>query len=387
MIKVTDLYDITKLPVDEHLIDKLISKYLKISHKDMCNEMRETDSLLYDEINYCTKNKKNKFNEEDKAKFLKELNEDYSKSGKLYYHEGIASNPIARMPGWATFQSWYLLGTPKIESNDISHRFYFGISNEKLYELSNVLYDKFKKANIPFYFKAEMNTGLQRTDNVILYTSTPLLEKTMNVIEEVIKERKDLIDECNEPSILTGKIYGKVGYASEDINTKKSYTESVCESFVKSLDSTIYQYKLRNPNSKYKSDYKQKIREYIDSNKQVDLNRIRNRILLNLIKEDPGFKDLLLLDFKNELMKKGFDTNNICFNKRVKREVNSYYINQKSKTRDELIKLRGSLAEEEQNRENNKTMKNSYGFASIIVISLVAMLIALYIFLTKMYIQ
>ena len=131
MIKPSDLYDKTKLPVDEHLLDKLIERYLSISYAKMSNSFMELSKLLYNSINITNENQTTSFNKEDLNQLISVINEDFVNAGRPYdpqKYNGV-KNPLGLMPGWTIFQSWHLLGTEKIESKDIAHRFYFGISN------------------------------------------------------------------------------------------------------------------------------------------------------------------------------------------------------------------------------------------------------------------
>ena len=185
MTKPNNLYEATKLPANEELLNNLLLKYFSISYKDMSNGFSELNKLLYNKINLYSTSSEDLINKEDLNKLINEINQDFINAGSPYKpseHNGVR-NPLGVMPGWNTFKSWHLLGTDKISSKDISHRFYFGIPKSKLYEFANVLYDKLKNANIPFYFKTDVNDNIQRTDNLVLYTSTPLLEQTMAVIE------------------------------------------------------------------------------------------------------------------------------------------------------------------------------------------------------------
>ncbi|MBQ3474692.1 MAG: hypothetical protein IJH20_00760 [Bacilli bacterium] len=328
MIKPNNLYEATKLPANEELLNALLSKYFSIAYKDMSNGFAELNKLLYKKINIYSTNSGDVINKQDLGQLINEINQDFINAGLPYNpseHNGVR-NPLAVMPGWNTFKSWHLLGTERISSNDISHRFYFGIPNSKLYEFANVLYDKLKSANIPFYFKTDINNNIQRTDNLVLYTSTSLLEQTMNVIEQVKQERPDLLSQCSEPSVLAGKYDSKIGYASEDTNANTSYTNLMCESFILSIENCLRTYTHTNPSPQIKMVYQQKIQEYIRSGKSVELDNIKNRILLDiLINNDSTFKHSLLAEFRKELSSKGIDIENVCFNKKVKEEVDQTY--------------------------------------------------------------
>jgi len=355
MIKANDLYEITKLPVDEHLLDKLIERYLSIPYAKMSNGVMELPKLLYDKINILDGSQVSKFNKDDLDNFIKVINDGYIKAGKPFdpkKYNGV-TNPLSLMAGWNIFQSWHLLGTEKIKSKDIAHRFYFGISNDKVYELSHLLYDKFKKKGIPFYFKTDADDHIQRTDNLVLYTSTPLLEKTLEVLEELQKERPDLLQNCCEPSILVGRYSDKIGYATEDKKSTTSYTDLICNTFLNAIEKSLIEYTNGNYNPQMKTLFQQKMEEYKRNNKDVSLKRVKYRILFDiLIKNDATFKQNFFLRFKNELEQKGLDVNNICFNNSVKQDIEQEYGSNKK-----IVLPNGTVMTQEEYLKRNNVMR------------------------------
>lgn len=328
MIRPNELYDKTKLPIDEKLLDKLIQKYFSISFTDMSRMTSDLGTLLYKKINIVDDKTKKRFNQLDLNSLIAEISKDYDNAGRPFdpkLYNGTTS-PLGIMAGWYTFQSWNLLGTEKIHSNQISHRFYFGISNDKLYEFSKYLYEKLKKAKIPFYFKTETNQYVERTDNLVLYTSTPLLGQTLKLLDDMQKERLDLFASCSEPSILAGRLTNSIGYATEDHNAKTSYTDFICKTFIDTLDSELRKIIHDRTLTQIISIYNQKKQEYINAGRDISSDRVRQRILLDiLIKYEPNFKKKLLQSFRQKLIANGIDIENICFNKTVKREIEQYY--------------------------------------------------------------
>ena len=333
MVKVEDLYDKTKIPVDEKLVDELIEKYLQISFKDMNNRQlnigeRKISSLLYNKINFIDTNTKNEINKQDLDTLITKVQNDFNKAGRPYNpaQYGGVSNPLGIMPGWQVFQSWNLLGTEKISSNDLNHRFYFGIDNSKVYDLSNALYDELKEANIPFYFKVDSNKDAQRRDKVVLYTSNELLPKTLEAIENVQTKRADLISSCSGPSILMGKLDEKIGYATESHQSNSSYTDMLCETFTDSIEKSLKAYQSENSNSSLKEAFKSKLEAYEKRGSKLETVDVKRRILMDLLlKEDPNYKKELLQTFRDVLSDKGMDLNNICFNKEIKQEIDTMY--------------------------------------------------------------
>lgn len=318
-----ELYDSVRKPLDMDLIDKLLDKYFSLSYDEMTNVFAELSKQLYDKINIISKDKTDIVNSTDYTNLISKINSDFIAAGKPYdpqKHNGMI-NPLALMPGWCVFRSWDLLGTEKISGSDTSHRFYFALPNSKLYEFADVLYDKLKKENIPFYFKTDMNDGVQRTDNLVLYTSNKFLKQTMKVIDELQKERIDLIKTCAEPSILVGNYSNKIGYASENSKIKESYTSLMCKTFISTMEQALRLYISNNPSSQVRLLYHKKIDEYVKRGLKINDN-VKNRVLLDILVQNvPSFKQQFLDIYKNELIKKGIDINNVCFNKQVKDEL------------------------------------------------------------------
>ena len=325
MLSTNELYNQSKIPLDENLLNKLVDKYLNISFDDMSNVIRDLNQLLYWQINDVKKSNIS-FDEKSRENFLKQINEDFIKASRPYdptRHNNV-KNPISIMPGWEIYQSWNLLGTPKMQN--ISHRFYIAIENDKIYELMQILYDKFKKAGIPFYFKSDSNNLYMRKDNLVIYTTTPLLNETMKILQDLQKERSDLFNHVSEPSLIAGKISDKIGYASEQHNIANiSYTKLITNTFLSTLTSSIAIYKNNNSNSPLRNMYNQTLQTYL--NKGYKLNeRMKTRILFNILwQNDINFRKLFFNNFQNELIKNGIDKDNICFDKKVKDEIENYY--------------------------------------------------------------
>ncbi len=334
MTKAIDLYDKTRIPADEKLLDQLLEKYFSISYKEfvykrdrMTGTSNPFNDLLYEKINYYSKNQNDSFNTNDLARLEKEIDIDYEKAGRPFEQNEHDSRkkPLEAADFWLHFKSWKKLGTEKINSNDIAHRFYFGIPNEKLYDFAEVLYSNLKNENIPFYFKTDTIESVHRTDNVVLYTSTQLLDKTLSALEKVKNDRPDLLEQCCEPSILTGKLDDKIGYASEQHNIKTSYTDLMCQLFTASIDKTLANYK---PDEPEKLRYQSIIKKYAEAGRDTSSKDVTNRLKLQIIIENnPSFKEALLSNYRQELSNNDIDLDNVCFNKDVRKEVEKNYGN------------------------------------------------------------
>lgn len=324
MIKSTELYDKVRIEYNYNFLNIMIDKYMSIKYSDMSNELRKVSNLLYNQINYYAKDKNFDFNKEDLNSLLREINYDFINAGKPFdpsLHNGI-TNPLGVMTGWNTFKSWDLIGTEKISSKDMAHRFYIGISNDKMYELAHLLYKEFKTANIPFYFKTEISKEIQRTDNIVIYTSTKYLEQTLNVLDYISNSRPDLMAKCSPTSILAGKLTDKIGYASENPQASDSYTSMMCSSFIDAVNDSLIIYLQNNPNRNLINQYKQKIDYLTKNGKNLSRPDVRNRIFFDiLLNNEPNFKKILFNNYGQKLQALNIDLNNICFNKDVKKQI------------------------------------------------------------------
>lgn len=378
-MQIENLYNKVRIPVDEKFLDEILNKYFSISFEDMRYRfyVDEVKTALYNQINIYSKNSSESVDRNNLDVIINKINSDLRRINSSF--DPVANNgginPLANQPGWCVFKSWELFGTEKVE---ISHRFYFGLPNSVLYEFGNLLYDKYMRENIPFCFKMETHNDVHRTDNVVLYTSSTLLEKNISIIEEIKRERPDLIARCCNPSILTGKFDEKIGYATENKGFKDSYTSLVCSSFILSIQNCLKNYVDNNPNSQIMDMYHKKIQEYINEGKDVSNENVRNRVLLNiLVTNIPSFKQILLASYRNELLQKGIDINNICFNDKVKEELeqiskksnsitsstnsNDTLLQQanvklKSDNSDELAKLREEIMNENLSKSSNEEL-------------------------------
>ena len=319
-----EFYRQISIPANQDLINTLLDKYCSISFDDLKRTFEggnsELQDLLYKKINSITLSKKG-FNQEQKRQFLSKVNQDFIMAGKPFNPatHGGRRNPIDA-GGWEEFKSWNLLGTNRIPTNDQLHRFYIGVPCENLHEFSSILYDNFKKANIPFYFKIN-HWNQERTDNLVIYTSTELLNQTMNIINNININQKDLMDKCSSPSCLMGKYTEKIGYAEEIYPFKKSYTDTICSIFIETLTESLHKYARNNPNSPVKDLYKKLVLDKIKDGfiSEYAKEKAKERILLDLLNEyEPNFKNQLLNDFRANIQKNGIDIENICFNDFVK---------------------------------------------------------------------
>lgn len=124
------------------------------------------------------------------------------------------------MTGWTHINCRYVHARktpfPKIE-----HRLYINIEQTELHEMSNLFLKKCEQARLPYYFK--ISESEVRDDSLVIYSDTKNLPKYLEILEQIGKERPDLISKCGKPTILSGTINGWIGYGSEPLEKHESF--------------------------------------------------------------------------------------------------------------------------------------------------------------------
>lgn len=338
MVMPQELYEKTKLPLDGKFFDALIAKYMSIPFCEVnipafAADMRRLDgnpimsTCLYEQINTVTKSvKESSTLEEERKKFISKVQQDFLNAGAPFdpkLHGGL-TNPIRQIPGWYVFKSWTLLGTKKIHSADTMHRFYIGVLNHEKYGFASELYDAFQKKGIPFHFKIGIKSE-ERPDQIVIYTSTPLLKATMEVINVVSKKRPDFIANCHEPSIIVGKADDKIGYASERPDAKSSYTQIICNSFTYAIENAIDKYMRVPIVPAIKSIYDQQIAQLQNEGISIEMEGKKFIAAKTLLQFDGQFKKDVFSVFQAELAKWNIDFHNICFHHEAKKQLEAMY--------------------------------------------------------------
>ena len=115
-------------------------------------------------------------------------------------------------PGWTQVASRYLTAK-KDPSIKAEHRLYIDTESVDTYKLLNILVKKFDQQNLPYYFK--FDEYADRDDTIVIYATTELLPKYVELLKEIKIENPDLISRVKQPPLLTGKIDGWFGYGTE----------------------------------------------------------------------------------------------------------------------------------------------------------------------------
>lgn len=329
--KLEDLESIVKLSASDDFIKKIIRSYLTIDPQQF-KRSSELYELIYNQMRVDSKSA-GKINENDRRLLSSEVKKDV-----LAWNPN-ASNPLKEQLGFFTFKSWHILGGPKIPDNEMRHRIYINSKADNLMALTKEIYEELKQKGIPFYFKiqGEVNDEYLAEkgykDSFVLYTSTPLLDDTIKTLLEVGKKHPELIQNCNEPSELVGKINNWLGYASETEVVKHSYTSNVCIAMANAIERSVQDWCQSHSDVKIGDTT---IKEYYSNIMMWDEMRIKTQALVsNIPKVDKTFAAKLCSIAREEFTKVGLNPDNLCMTDIAKKEIDS------------------KIAESKNNRENN----------------------------------
>lgn len=321
-----DLYDYIKKPTDD-ILSRVIGEYIAASGREYRLNIGDIDETLYKVMNFDS-SLGGAINHE---KFKELAQETRMDAVNNYKNEDLIS-PSSIQSGWSTFQSWHLTGGEKIQGCDIAHRFYIGIDSEYLHDFSLELYRNYKDAEIPFYFKIlstdnDKNKVEGRKDNIVIYTTTELLEQNLSILKSFEDNHSNLVEQCHEPSLLVGNIDNWLGYANEFVNGEKSYTSVMCECIAKGMDNTVRHWISQNPNFLLKdSGVSIEIKKYFGKDASITWDKVQDRLqrLLSVLpKVDVNFKTSVIDNIKAQLGNYGVDLNNIYFNREVETQMRS----------------------------------------------------------------
>ncbi len=317
--KLENLEEMVKLPATDDFIKKIIRGYLTIDPREF-KRTSELYELIYKQMRV-DPNSKGKINESDRMALASEIQKD------VLANNPNASNPLKEQVGFFTFKSWHILGGQKILDEEMRHRIYINSKADNLFALTKEIYEEFKQKGIPFYFKIQGKIGDEYLaeegfkDSFVLYTSSPFLDQTIKTLLEVEKKHPELIQNCNEPSELVGKINNWLGYASETQVVKHSYTSNVCIAIANAIEKSVQNWCEKNGNVQIGNTT---IKEYMN-NCVWDEFRTKTQTLTNNIpKIDKTFVPSLCALAREEFAQIGLNPENLCMTDTARDELHSY---------------------------------------------------------------
>ncbi len=161
------------------------------------------------------------------------------------------------------------------EYMEIKHRLYLNPEPDDMYNLIGRFTYKALKKKIAFYYKFDDDDIKSRDDEIVLYADDNNLFDYLNILEEIAKEKPEIIKRMKKPPMMTGHIENWIGYASEpqDDNSYNNIVASVINESLKD----------------------------IKGEKSLEVQKI-----------------LLRDNITRKMHKLGYDSRNICFNEKIK---------------------------------------------------------------------
>ena len=251
---------------------------------------------------------------------LKEIKRYLEKNNRVLY--SLLRNLLGEI--WAS-NDWQEIDSYKINQDwrapNIEHRLYINAGGTNNFKIMTLFVKKCDEYQIPYSFKFD-ETGT-RDDSVVIYSSSLYLDKYVSILEEIKQELK--LNNIQKTPLLTGVINGWIGYGSEPLGEKGSFTEKrvsiICDDIQKCISKWIY----THPNATLYDDNGQRIdiQDYLTS---------QNENIGKIIMEND---DSFIMDVKNEIIaignEQGVDPNNFAFDvenerrlKRVEAAMNHF---------------------------------------------------------------
>ena len=137
-------------------------------------------------------------------------------------------------------------------NHPINHRLYVNIDNENIYKLAEKVVEKCNEKELPFYFKFEDNSN--RKDSFVLYTDTKNLTNYMECLDEVFEENKDLRMSTYPPLMFAGQVspYYSIGDQPIQNSNLHSFNTLRASSVNNAMMNTIRRWMYENQNTKLK---------------------------------------------------------------------------------------------------------------------------------------
>lgn len=224
-MKLMDLYKKIESPINDENLKELVVNCIFSNFHDRYFGLQEVNSQIpknnrtTEEIYQIGKSKKN-LTMKVINNYLKHHPEDLNKS----YDELIENIFIIRADNFFNNKDFCKIHSYRetgqhfeetIYDMSVQHRFYLNIDFNSLYKFIDILRDKCNKKNVPYHFKF---SNENRSDMLVIYSSTGNLIAYYEMMNEIRQEHPELISDIKKPPILTGVIDGWIGYGYEPGN-------------------------------------------------------------------------------------------------------------------------------------------------------------------------
>lgn len=164
---------------------------------------------------------------------------------------------------------------------EIKHRLYLNPEPNDMYYLLGRFTYKALKRGIPFYYKFNDAAVKNKDDEILLYADDDNLFDYLKILEEIAKERQEIIKRMNKPPMMTGYIDNWIGYASDPQN-EDSYNNVVA----RVVDDALKEIRRNYPN-----------------------HPLRSQMML------------LGDSITRKMQRYGYDSQNICFNSKIREKA------------------------------------------------------------------
>ncbi len=327
------------LKIDESLVEKVVSQYVKMAKVLTINyNIRSLRNLLKNQLNTDFNNKTSNSDFEKVSQTAGQIREFYQRNGTYRTMNDGTDSINNNQLGWYTFQSWKLQNNKRYGPNEISHRFYINASAKELPEMMKALIKIYSQMDVPFYFKVNCNAAMGTRDSIVLYCSTEQLDNTLAVLSKLEKDNSTLIAKIGMPHMLTGNINNWVGYASESklLQGQDSYTGIMSSSFISAFEKSIMEWINENPNFNVEFEGKNiPLSDYFNSSLKSETNKDymqavkdnynyayrMGHLLAVLPRVDATFNSRIVKNLRQLVLQKHIDPDNICFNYDVLKEI------------------------------------------------------------------
>lgn len=278
------------------------------------------------------------------------------------------------------------------------HRLYLNVALQDVYIMAALFTYKCQQYNIPYIFK--FTKKQEREDSFIIYSTHEYFNSYLKILAEIKKERKDIIERCKKPPLLVGKIDDVIGYGSEPLEnkiskeSKKSYNILRCRIIEEAIKDTTNKWILENLNKiiEYNGkkisledyivlEYSQVACEFVNqwgltgytkeqTSKEefkdmvfntfmkykkeiinheefspepfykptaIEIKKINANIILEIIKINPEYIEMIKENIKKKGEIFGIDPNNFAFNKEERKKLTN------NMSLEEFIKIKDSL--------------------------------------------
>ncbi len=158
--------------------------------------------------------------------------------------------------GWIHVCSRYVTAK-KDEYPKVEHRLYLDTECLDTLKMATYIVNKCDEHHLPYYFKFSEKGN--RSDTLVIYSSTENLTKYIEILQEIKKEHPDLVARTKEVPMLTGKIDNWIGYGSEPNKApngeNRSFNEIRSEMLERVIKKCTNEWLYNHMNTNYKVRY------------------------------------------------------------------------------------------------------------------------------------